>query len=269
MSSEKKGGVVLPLVLIFLFTVAVVLVGIELYARHQVGNDIAKQVSAEINKDCIENAGPDDPNSCARIGVPVKTRFSAIPILFSVPQQKLPQIEVRIGVFPESHRLAGTAVKFDAKDVDYTDKHNIKFGSAEAELHIPPVAVRNQLNAEIEKEAGPLAKHMKVSAVKFFPEAKNVRLELNEGLIKMTVVPNIKNGKFVMELTDTEIAGSSQPFITNLLRSIIPNLAGEYMNILPTGFVAEELEIKENEMIVKVNGKEFTSQELAEGTRQY
>ena len=47
MSSEKKGGVVLPLVLIFLFTVAVVLVGIELYARHQVGNDIAKQVSAE------------------------------------------------------------------------------------------------------------------------------------------------------------------------------------------------------------------------------
>lgn len=269
MSSEKKGGVVLPLVLIFLFTVAVVLVGVELYARHQVGNDIAQQVSAEINKDCTENAGPDDPDSCARIGVPVKTRFSAIPILFSVPKQKLPQIEVRIGAFPLEHRLAGTALKFNARDIDYSDRNNVKFGSATAELHIPPVAVRNQLNAEIQKEAGPLAKHLKVTKLEFMSDSKNVRIELNDGLIKMTVVPTIKNKKFVMELTDTEIAGSNQPFVTNMLRNIVPNLAGEYMNILPAGFVADELEIKDKEMVVTVSGKNFTSAELAEGTQQY
>lgn len=269
MSSEKKGGAVLPLVLIFLFTIAVVLVGVELYARHQVGNDIAEQVSAEINKDCIENAGPDEPNSCDRIGIPVKTRFSAIPILFSVPQERLPQIEVRIGVFPRAHRLAGTALKFDARDIDYSDHTNVKFGSATAEIHIAPIAIQNQLNAEIQKEAGPLAEHLKVTSVKFSEDSTNVRIELNDGLVKMTVVPSVKDRKFVMELTDTEIAGSSQPFITTMLRNIVPNLAGEYMNILPNGFVADELEISDDSIVVTVSGKNFTSVELAEGTKQY
>lgn len=269
MSAAKKGGVVLPLVLIFLFTVVVALVGMELYTRHTVGNELAQQVSAEVNRDCKENADPDDPLSCQHIGIPVKTRFGAIPILFSVPKENLPQIEVRVGPFPREHRLAGTMLIFDAHKIDYSNRDNLRFGDATAEVHIPPLAVQNQLNAELRKEAGPLAEHVKVNNVEFLPDTNQLRIELSDGLIKLTVTPSVRNGKFAMELTKTEIAGSEQPFVTDLLRQIVPNLAGEYMDVLPPSFTAESLEVKDNSMVVTVRGANFTAEELAEGTRQY
>jgi hypothetical protein len=39
-------------------------------------------------------------------------------------------------------------------------------------------------------------------------------------------------------------------------------LSGEYVKLLPANFTAESVTIKDNSIVVELNGKDFTSQDL-------
>lgn len=258
---RSRRATVLPLILILLFTVLLVGIGGEIYARQTVGKNIADTVSDEVNKDCLQR-GPHDPQNCEVVGVPVRTSFGKTPILFSLRNRILPSISVRVGPFPQQHRLLGTVVVMEGQRVNYADQNNIHFGHATTTLHIPPAALRNQINTELADQSGPLFDALKVSKIQYLPNEQQIRVELGNGLITLYIVPRVQQQHFVLDLQRTEVIGSRQPTLTTLLRRVIPTLANEYMQILPSQFHAQEVKVEENALVVKVTGENFWSADL-------
>lgn len=252
----------LPLIIIFLFTILLICLGIELYTRHSIGNQVADSISAEVNKNCTDN--PRDEQSCATVGVPVRTSFGSTPILFGLSSKTLPQINVRIGPLPPADLRVGTVVQFDAKDIDYSDSTNLHFGSAHATLAIPPQALHNIINDEMKRQGGALAGALTVTNVTYHPDSSTIGLQLNNGLADLTIAPKVRDGQFVFELTDASVVGFRHQALVQGLRSIILELSGKYLDLLPPGFTAESVTVHEKSIDVELNGTNFTSQDLAQ-----
>ena len=258
--SRRRAAI--PLIIIIIFTILLICVGIELYTRHSIGNQVADSISAEVNKDCTDN--PNDEQSCATVGVPVRTSFGSTPILFGLSSKNLPQINVRIGPLPPADLRVGTVVEFDAKDIDYSDSNNLHFGSAHATLAIPPKALQNIINNEMKKQGGALSGALKVTKVTYHDDSDTIGLQLNDGLADLTIAPTVRDGQFVFELKDASVAGFRHQALVNGLRRIIPELSGKYLDLLPPGFTAESVTVHEKSIDVELNSTDFTSQDLAQ-----
>lgn len=255
---------ILPLVLIGVFTVLLVCTGIELYARHSIGSQVAESISADINAKCgASHAGnPSDVKRCADVGVPVQTSLGATPVLFGLASQHLPAITVRIGPLPEADLRAGTVIEFTAADIDYSNRDNPHFGSARATLAVPPAALHSIINDALKQQSGLLSGVLQVTKVTYQPDAATIALDLNNGLADLTITPTVKDGQFAFTLTDAAIAGFRQAAIASVLRSVIPALSGEYLDLLPPGFTAESVTVHDTSIDVELSGKDFTSQDL-------
>ena len=75
-------------------------------------------------------------------------------------------------------------------------------------------------------------------------------------------IPTVRDGNFSFELKDVAIAGFHNNTLVDALRAILPELSGEYVKLLPANFTAESVTIKDNSIVVELNGKDFTSQDL-------
>ena len=250
----------IPLILIALFTIVLICLGIELYTRHSIGSQVADSISADINKNCTGH--PYEEHSCRNLAAPGHTAIGGKPILFGLSSKTLPQINVTIGPMPPADMRAGTLVEFDAKGINYADKNNLHFDSAHATLTIPPATLKNVINNELKKQGGLLADSATVTAVNYQPTSSSVDLIFNDGFAKFSIIPTVRDGNFSFELKDVAIAGFHNNTLVDALRAILPELSGEYVKLLPANFTAESVTIKDNSIVVELNGKDFTSQDL-------